>query len=91
MSLGFAIILLPALVLGLGIVALSVWWLVLLIEAVRIPDAQWDAAGQNKLLQIALMVILGVIGTIVYALTARPELQRVGPPTQRFAPPSNHG
>lgn len=78
MSLGIIIFLL--FVLGLGFVALSVWWLILLIEAVRIPDAQWAAAGQNKLLQIALMILLGVIGTIVYAVTARPELQRVGPP-----------
>ena len=76
-------------VLGLGFLALSLWWLVLLIEAVRIPDSQWDAAGQNKLLQIALMGILGVIGTIVYAVTARPELKRVGPPEQSYAPPPN--
>ncbi|RZI83654.1 MAG: hypothetical protein EOO67_17195 [Microbacterium sp.] len=81
------ILILLVLVLGLGFLALSVWWLVLLIEAVRFPDAQWDAAGQNKLLQIVLMLLLGIIGTVVYQFTARPELKRVGPPPVGYAPP----
>ena len=55
-----------------------VFWLMYLIEAVQYPDAQWDAAGQNKLLHVLLMVFLGIIGTIVYAVTARPALKNAG-------------
>lgn len=78
------LLILVVLFLGLGFVAVSLWWLIMLIEAVRIPDAQWDAARQNKLLQVLLMVVLGVIGTIIYQFTARPELKRVGPPPQAY-------
>lgn len=85
------LLILFVLVFGLGFLALGVWWLVLLIEAVRIPDAQWDAARQNKILQILLMVLLGIIGTVVYQFTARPELKRVGPPPQAYAPPPYGG
>lgn len=49
-----------------------------LIEVVRVPAPRWDAAGQSQLVHILLMVFLGVIGTLVYWLTARPALKRSG-------------
>jgi hypothetical protein len=57
--------------------ALFAWWLVMLIDAVRTPTATWQAAGQEQLLHILLMVFLGVIGTIVYVVVARPKLRAV--------------
>lgn len=71
-------------------VAATVWWLVMLIEALRFPDAQWAAAGQNKVVQVVLMVVLGVVGTIIYALTARPDLRRVGPPPPGYVAPRGY-
>lgn len=57
--------------------ALFVWWLVMLIDAVRTPTATWKAAGQEQLVHILLMVFLGVIGTIVYVVVARPRLRAI--------------
>jgi hypothetical protein len=55
--------------------AFFAWWLVMLIEALRIPAARWSAAGQSQLLYVLLMVFLGVIGTLVYVLVPRPQLR----------------
>jgi hypothetical protein len=61
-------------------VAATVWWVVVLVEAVKVPDQAWTAAGQDKLIFVLLMVFLGVIGTLVYVLVARPALRSVGAP-----------
>ena len=53
---------------------LIVWWLIVLVEALRVPDQSWTVAGQNKILWVLLMVFLGVLGTILYVLIARPAL-----------------
>ena len=60
------------LVIGLALVA---WWLVMLIEALRIPSAQWQARGENQLLYVLLMVLLGFVGTILYVVVPRPKLR----------------
>ena len=52
-----------------------VWWLVMLVEAVRIPSTQWQARGENQLLWVLLMVFLGVLGTLLYVLVPRPKLR----------------
>ena len=76
---------------GIGLaVAATVWWVLMLVEALRFPDAQWAAAGQNKVVQVLLMVLLGVVGTLVYVLTARPELRRVGPPPPGYVAPRGY-
>lgn len=59
-------------------VALFVWWILVLIEALRTPTSQWETAGQSQLVYIVLMVLLGVIGTIAYVAVARPQLRSVG-------------
>lgn len=60
------------------VVAVFIWWLVVLLEALKIPDQVWDGAGQNKILYVLLMVILGVIGSILYVVVARPQLRAAG-------------
>lgn len=59
--------------------AVLVLWLVFLIEALRTPEQQWKDAGQNQMMSIVLMVFLGIIGTIVYLILARPRLRRAAP------------
>ena len=66
------------LALGLGV---FVWWLVVLIEALKTPETQWKDAGQDRLLWVLLMVFLGVIGTLSYVIVARPRLRRATAPT----------
>jgi hypothetical protein len=61
--------------------AVFVWWVLVLIEALRTPTSQWAAAGQNQIIYIALMVLLGIIGTIVYIAVARPQLRTAGSST----------
>lgn len=59
---------------GFG-VACFVWWLIMLIEALRVPGPQWEAAGHNQVLYVIGMICLGVIGTILYVLIPRKDLQ----------------
>lgn len=56
-----------------------VWWLIVLIEALRLPDEAWVHAGQSKMLWVLLMVFLGVIGTILYVVIVRPALANTSP------------
>lgn len=72
--------LLAVIVVVIGL-ALFVWWLLMLIEALRTPTSQWAAAGQNQLVYILLMALLGIIGTIVYIAVARPQLRSADSPT----------
>lgn len=60
---------------GLGGLALFVWWLVMLVEALRIPGQQWTAAGHNQLLYVLAMIFLGIIGTLLYVLIPRKDLK----------------
>jgi hypothetical protein len=59
--------------------ALFVWWLLVLIQALRVPDHDWEAAGQSKILWVLVMVLLGVLGTILFVLIARPALAPTSP------------
>jgi hypothetical protein len=59
---------------------LFVWWLMVLIQALRVPDQDWAAAGQSKILWVLVMVFLHLLGTILFVLIARPALART-PPT----------
>jgi hypothetical protein len=70
---------LVVLLFGVVSVALFVWWLQVLIQALRVPDHDWTAAGQSKILWVLVMVLLGILGTILYVLIARPALGRTSP------------
>jgi hypothetical protein len=61
---------------GIVSIALFVWWLMVLIQALRVPDPDWAAAGQSKILWVLVMVFLGALGTILYVVIARPGLGR---------------
>lgn len=59
---------------GLAAFALWVWSLV---DAIQRPDAEWEQADQNKLIWILVLVFVGFIGSIIYLLVARPQLENV--------------
>lgn len=66
------------LIFAVGGLAVFVWWLLMLVESLRIPGHAWQGAGHNQILYVVLMVLLGVIGTILYVLIPRKELPRPG-------------
>ncbi|NYI76938.1 hypothetical protein [Nocardioides panzhihuensis] len=55
--------------------AITVWWLMMLVQALRTPDSVWTAAGQSKILYVLLMIFLGWIGALLYVFIARPGLR----------------
>jgi len=70
MSSGLAVVL-AALVL----VAVFRWWLMVLVEALRVPESRWEAAGESRLIYVLLMIFLGIIGSILFIAVARPRLR----------------
>lgn len=66
------------LLLALVAIGLFVWWLLVLIEAVKTPTYQWVEIGQNQIVHVLLMVFLGLIGTVIFVLVARPKLHAAG-------------
>jgi len=66
--------LLVLVVLGL---LLGVLWLVFLIDALRRPEGEWQAAEQSQVVFVLLMIFLGLFGTLLYAFIARPALRRI--------------
>ena len=55
--------------------AITVWWLLMLVQALRTPDSVWAAAGQSKILYVLLMIFLGWLGALLYVFIARPGLR----------------
>ncbi len=44
------------------------------VDIVQKPDAAWEGSGQNKVLWIVLVLVLGVIGSAVYWFAIRPKV-----------------
>jgi heme/copper-type cytochrome/quinol oxidase subunit 4 len=61
---------------GLALILL-VLWLVFLIDALRRPEGEWQAAERSQLVFVLLMVFLGLLGTLLYVFIARPALRRI--------------
>ena len=59
--------------LGLG----AALWLWSLVDALRANDQTWTAAGQNKLVWVVVIILLGALGTVLYLAIPRPALKRV--------------
>jgi Phospholipase_D-nuclease N-terminal len=66
----------PFLVFALVGLVMFVIWIVALVDALRIPDRDWDRAGQSKLLWVLVIALLGAIGAVLYFAMARPTLRR---------------
>lgn len=72
--------------------ALLVW---ALVDALQRPAAAWDAAGQQQIVWLIVIVFVGFIGPILYLVIARPRLDASAPTAadrasdrQRLHPPS---
>ncbi len=64
------------LVLGVFLASLAVW-IFTLVDSLQTPDQTWQAAGQNKLLWVLLIVFLGILGSILYMVIPRPSLKAI--------------
>ena len=64
-----------ALVLLGGGLALLAWWLLMLVEALKVPAQRWTEAGHNQLIYVLGMFLLGVLGTMLYVFIPRRDLR----------------
>lgn len=46
-----------------------------IIDAARLPSEAWKRAGQSKPAFIVMQALLGVPGTIAYAMVVRPKVK----------------
>ena len=51
------------------------FWVWSLVDAIQRPDAEWELTGQSKLLWILVLIFVGIIGSFIYLLVARPSLE----------------
>lgn len=51
------------------------FWVWSLVDAIQRPDAEWELAGQSKLVWILALIFVGIIGSFIYLLVARPALE----------------
>ena len=54
-----------------------VFWVWSLVDAIQRPDADWEQAGQTKLVWILVLIFTGALGSFIYLLVARPSLEEV--------------
>ena len=64
-----------------GILAIAGFalWIWALVNSLSKPDAVWEAAGQNKIVWLLVIIFLGFIGAILYGLIAKPQLDQHTP------------
>jgi len=65
------------LLLAVGGLAGFVFWVWSLVDAIQRPDADWEQAGQTKLVWILVIIFTGALGSFIYLLVARPPLEEV--------------
>jgi Protein of unknown function (DUF2510) len=84
----------------LGLVALGilgfVFWIVKLIEIVKIPDHQFQAARTEKLTWVLIVAIAGWIGALIWQFAQREDVLRMAgvsppPPPGWYPDPGNDG
>jgi peptide/nickel transport system ATP-binding protein len=57
------------------LIVVNIWGIV---DAARKPERRWNRAGKSKALWIVLQLLLGVLGTALYLIVARPHLKAGG-------------
>ena len=66
-------------VIALLVLASTVLWVWTLVDVLRRPDQQYAAAGQTKLVWLIVVFFGHIIGSILWLVVARPQLQRAAP------------
>jgi Phospholipase_D-nuclease N-terminal len=67
-----------ALVFGAVGLVLTAIWIWSLVDALQVSDQRWVEAGQDKVLWVILIAILGILGSLLYVVIPRPALRRRG-------------
>ena len=62
---------------GLIAIAGFVLWIWALVDSLRRPQSEWEAAGQNQLVWVLVIVLANGLGALIYLLVARPSLEQV--------------
>ena len=57
------------------ILAFAVLWLWSLVDALRIHDQTWKAAGQSKLVWVVVIIFLGILGSVLYVAIPKRDLK----------------
>lgn len=70
-GLGIGILILYV-VLFATMIVLFIWGL---IDCLRYPDQAWDAVGQQKIVWILVIVLVGCLGPLLYFFIPRPKLK----------------
>lgn len=61
----------------LGLVS-TIFWVWMLVDAIKAPKHAWDQIGQQQILWIALAIFpLGVIASLLHFFWLRPQLKAV--------------
>lgn len=77
MTIGIGV--LVTLLVGLWI-GVMVLWILSIVEVVRLPEAQYQAAGTDKTTWVVVVVMLGFIAAIVWRVTKRKDVLAAPPP-----------
>lgn len=56
------------------VVPMQILWIFMLIEVCRLPDAQFRAAGTEKVTWIVVVAIVGFIGALIWFFAKRKEV-----------------
>lgn len=87
---GIAIFVLFFLAIFAAAIAGFVYWIITLIEVVRIPDHQYRAAGTDKLTWVLVVALAQIIGALIWLFAKRRDVLaaegRVPPPPPGWYP-----
>ena len=56
------------------LIAAPIFWIVMLVDALRQPDENYAAVGQTKIVWVLVTILLGAIGGVIYYFVVRKKL-----------------